>query len=200
MKKYVLIGGLVLALTLTATSVFSNLDSFNLGQSIQKTSKSEKVVAKVSEIPITEKEFNSKKLFLEEQSKSKIPNQIVLREIAKQKLLVKTAKDEGLTVTTEELERFIESQKQMSLQAEQDSKSDFNDFLAGQGLTAEQYWADPLIRKGYENGMYIGKLRQKIKTELPNNTDAESTEKYITEKINKIVDSKKIDVSDPNYK
>lgn len=54
--------------------------------------------------------------------------------------------------------------------------------------------------RGYENGMYIGKLRQKIKTELPNNTDAESTEKYITEKINKIVDSKKIDVSDPNYK
>ena len=76
-----------------------------------------------------------------------LPNNDIIKAIVEQKVLLKAAKDQGIFVSDKELQDFITTQKQMSQQVDDEEKTKFKDFLAGQGLTEVEYWKDPKVIK-----------------------------------------------------
>lgn len=204
MKKLLLFTSTVaIFILLAATNSFSGSNEFKLGEKVKNLNKSNKVIWKIDQEPITEKEFNSKKLFLEELKGTSPSTQEVLDAITEQKVLVKEAKKVGIKVTKEELDNYIETQKKAHQQLSDEERSKFNDFLAGQGITEEQYWEDANTRKAYEIGIYIGKMQNKLANELPLSDDekySEKGDKLIKEKINKLVEGAKVEIVDPSIK
>lgn len=202
-KKIIIIYSFLCILVLaTINLAYSKSDEFLLGEKIKNLSKSEKIVAKINGIPVTEKEYESKKLFLETQ-KQPANFENVIRAIAEQKLLFEEAKKRGITVTKEELDNFIQLQKRLSEQVSDEEKANFRDFLAGQGLTVEEYWSNPDVINAYERGIYIGKFKAQLRKELlipENEKNSPKAYEMVKTKINEIVNKAKIEKLDDQIK
>ncbi|GAW28134.1 SurA N-terminal domain-containing protein [Carboxydocella sp. ULO1] len=202
-KKIIIIYSFLCIFVLaTINLAYSKSDEFLLGEKIKNLSKSEKIVVKINGIPVTEKEYESKKLFLETQ-KQPANFENVIRAIAEQKLLFEEAKKRGITVTKEELDNFIQLQKRLSEQVSDEEKANFRDFLAGQGLTVEEYWSNPDVINAYERGIYIGKFKAQLRKELlipENEKNSPKAYEMVKTKINEIVNKAKIEKLDDQIK
>ncbi|GAW30997.1 SurA N-terminal domain-containing protein [Carboxydocella sp. JDF658] len=202
-KKIIIIYSFLCIFVLaTINLAYSKSDEFLLGEKIKNLSKSEKIVAKINGIPVTEKEYESKKLFLETQ-KQPANFENVIRAIAEQKLLFEETKKRGITVTKEELDNFIQLQKRLSEQVSDEEKANFRDFLAGQGLTVEEYWSNPDVINAYERGIYIGKFKAQLRKELlipENEKNSPKAYEMVKTKINEIVNKAKIEKLDDQIK
>lgn len=126
------------------------------------------IIATVNGQDIHQKDFDVQWDALPVQSKAKITPQDVLNEIITEQLLLQEAKNKDITITSPELDQFINVQlAQAGIDEEQ-----FKKILQAQGSSLED------VRKIYKNQLIIAKLfDQEITTDL-NATDNEINKYY----------------------
>lgn len=119
---------------------------------------------------ITEQELKAKKMFTQAQGK-KINNQEAFDMVIKDKILIIEAKKHGLFPNDMETKAYIKDIRSTYEDAkakgliDKESEKQHKDFLAGLGMTEEEYWQHQATVESYRYGLAIAKLRSELANE-----------------------------------
>lgn len=177
-------GSPVLAIILFAVAFFvtmwvlggnsdSKIDGFELGQSMREAVNSEngEVVATINEINYHERDFNIIKinLFADQayyyNLKESKQRAVVGDQLVRQFMIIQEFDRLGLTLTEEECDEYIESERKSVLELisdEDKSGKSFLEYIEGYGCSFDTYWSDKDVRESYVNSLKYNKALDEI--------------------------------------
>lgn len=155
------------------TGLYAVTNDFQLGRDIQIINSSpdnEYVIATINGIiPITLAEFEVRKILFQANGQSK-SNADIIQALVEEKMVYEEAKRRGITVSDQEFENAInfykESFKELDKPQNAEAKKQMDEFFAGLGMSAKDYWEDPVILDGYRTLLYRAKLLGQVSGEI----------------------------------
>ena len=155
------------------TGLYAVTNDFQLGRDIQIINSSPKkdyVIATINgTIPITLAEFEVRKIMFQANGQSK-SNADIIQALVEEKMVYEEAKRRGITVSDQEFESAInfykESFKELDKPQNAEAKKQMDEFLAGLGMSAKDYWEDPVILDSYRTLLHRAKLLGQVSGEI----------------------------------
>jgi hypothetical protein len=121
-------------------------------------------------------------------------NEEILKMMAKDRLIVQYAKDNGISVTNQEVDSYIK-QTRNGLQSDE-APAEFKEIMKNRirisGLTEEQFYNSPEIRQSYERLLYGNKVAKMLSSQGRLTNPLQDYEKFKEELWNKSKDKIKI--------
>jgi len=179
-KKYLILTILLIILTITSLAAYAAKDVLweNAGKDIKKINEDpnkDSVVALVygngiTKKEITKKDVESKKAFLTLQGEKPSANEI-LDAIAYDKIVVQESKKRNLYPSRKETIDYMEKLRNIQEEAikngaeTDETYEEWKDYLAGRGMTEDEFWESDEAIAGYQNSLAIAKLRSVLQEE-----------------------------------
>lgn len=212
-NRYSVLVIVLIITTLITITAYAAKDDFWLktGQEIQKIHEdpeNDKVVAFVDDKEVTKNTVQIKKAFLALQGKKPTKNEL-LDLITYDMILTEESKKRGLYPSREETLEYMKSLRNMQEEAIKNGATvdktyeQWKEYLAGRGMTENEFWESEETISGYQSGLAIGKLRSSMAEELGYTPDKLLTPEQLNEfeevfnnKINERVKQTKKEIID----
>lgn len=205
-KKWLLPLIIVLLISVLATSVYAsnNMDWKGSGKKINNELKSPEkaqVIAKIDGSPVTLGDLKTRKVMLSFLRNEEISNREAMEQIKKDIILAEEAKKRNISVSREDtlkFMRYLQNQMEESLKNNPSSVSTILDYMNGLGMTKEEFWNDENVIENYQNGLVVGKLRNKLTEEWGySNMELSKPEKMkeFENKLNNMISERKSELN-----
>jgi len=173
-RKVILVVVLLLLATLVGGTIYAAVTDEvthwnNVGKEMKEAKKipnSTAVVATINGEPVTKGDFAASRTVMRSLGMSPGTVADVLSFITEKRVILQEAERRGLQATREEtLEQMktyretIRNAEARGYEVDQRSKAEWEAYLAGLGMTDDEYWRNEEVIKAYQAGIAISKLR-----------------------------------------
>ncbi|MDK2800128.1 MAG: hypothetical protein PWP27_1952 [Clostridiales bacterium] len=165
--------------------------------------KDSKVVAKVNDIKIYEKDIQKRRDINKISKKTQTDKEIIL-DIARTQLLLNEAKNRGIDVSEDEARTYAKKEKEM-IYKNPETKETLIAYINALGLTEDEYWNNYTIKE-IQKMLTISALNRQIADEIlagsdiPINEKAKKQREIIDNFKSEIVKNAKIEILEEQYK
>ncbi len=173
-KKYMILIMVLIIITVSSLAAYAAKDSVweKAGQDIKNIHENpdnSKVVALIDDEEVTQINVEIKKAFLTLQGKKPSKNEI-LNAIAYDKILIKKSKQRELYPSQGETLDYMNQLRDMQDEAikngdTNETYDEWIDYLAGRGMSEDEYWESEEAITGYQYSLAIARLRSALAEE-----------------------------------
>ncbi|WP_165755790.1 SurA N-terminal domain-containing protein [Ruminiclostridium hungatei] len=137
---------------------------FGIGQTTMlPAGDGKEIVAIIDGENITQKGFDTYKLFLNSNGENKLSDKQVLDKIIERQVICNQAVEEGMTASESEIDSAVRSARE-TMKSDSKTYAAFKEYVAGLNLTEDSYWES--VRPVYKKALTCGKYKNSLKAKF----------------------------------